>query len=128
MTQEQFKTQYEYMSRNMIALSERARREGLLALEETLDKGAISKRDPLQVGLQLVIDGTDAEIVTRVFDNILEADCQAYGYERILLKGIKTGVLSIQCGDNPRILKLLLDSVCPMEARPNFFSEREDDR
>jgi flagellar motor component MotA len=109
----------------MINFSEASRREGLLSLEEHLDRSLIKERDPLMVGLQLVIDGTDAEVITRIFDNYLEADCPSYGYERIILKGIKTGVLSIQEGTNTRVLKILLDSVCPIDVRPNMFLEEE---
>lgn len=49
----------------IVQLAEKARREGLLALEE--DAGQID--DPfLQKGMQLVIDGTDPELVRQVLE------------------------------------------------------------
>lgn len=55
------------MIRILVRFAEKARREGLLALEE--DLGAVDN-DFLKKGMQLVIDGTDAELVR----NILETE------------------------------------------------------
>ncbi len=51
----------------LVSFSEKARREGLLALEDDLDE---LKDDFLQKGIQLVVDGTDPELVR----SILETD------------------------------------------------------
>jgi chemotaxis protein MotA len=49
-------------------LSEKARREGLLALEEVVEE----VQDPfLKNGLKLVVDGTDAEIIRSLMENEL---------------------------------------------------------
>ena len=54
---------------NLVQFSERARREGLLSLEDDL----ASLDEPfLKKGIQLVVDGTDPELVR----NILETDMQ----------------------------------------------------
>jgi len=127
MTQEQFALTYETVYLTIQQLAEAARREGLLSLEAFLDKKRILERDPLHVGLQLVIDGTDGEIVRTVYDNLMEADCPSYGYERIILKVIKTGVLSIQAGDNPRIIGVLMDSVCPRDMRPKILTTPKEE-
>lgn len=55
------------MIRILVRFAEKARREGLLALEE--DLGSVDN-DFLKKGMQLVIDGTDAELVR----NILETE------------------------------------------------------
>ena len=51
---------------NMQALSEKARREGILALEDGLD----DLEDPfLEMGLRLVVDGTDDNIIRAIMEN-----------------------------------------------------------
>src|SRR5574344_2297028 len=51
---------------NMVALAEKARREGILALEEGLD----DLDDPfLKEGLRLVVDGTDGQIIRSIMEN-----------------------------------------------------------
>ncbi|AEF84615.1 chemotaxis protein PomA [Treponema primitia ZAS-2] len=49
----------------LMAMSEKARREGLLALEEMLDD---IESDFIKKGLRLVVDGTDAEIVRTLME------------------------------------------------------------
>ncbi len=51
---------------NMQALSEKARREGILALEDGLD----DLEDPfMKMGLRLVVDGTDGNIIRTIMEN-----------------------------------------------------------
>lgn len=51
---------------NMVALSEKARREGILALEEGLD----DLDDPfLKNGLRMVVDGTDGNIIRSIMES-----------------------------------------------------------
>lgn len=57
-------------ARQLVELAQKARREGLLALEED----AKSMDDPfLQKGLQLVVDGTEPEVVKRVLESEIAA-------------------------------------------------------
>lgn len=50
---------------NMVALSEKARREGILALEEGLD----DLDDPfMKQGLRLVVDGTDGAVIRNIME------------------------------------------------------------
>src|SRR5574344_1528887 len=51
---------------NMVSLSEKARREGILALEEGLD----DLDDPfMRSGLRLVVDGTDGQVIRTIMEN-----------------------------------------------------------
>lgn len=51
---------------NMVALSEKARREGILALEEGLD----DLEDVfLKSGLRMVVDGTDGNVIRSILEN-----------------------------------------------------------
>ncbi|MCQ2612927.1 MAG: motility protein A [Treponemataceae bacterium] len=53
---------------NMVALSEKARREGILALEEGLE----DLDDPfMKTGLRLVVDGTDGNVIRAILENEL---------------------------------------------------------
>jgi len=54
--------------RQLLAMSEKARREGLLALEEELEG---LDDDFLKKGLRLVVDGTDAAIIRELLENEL---------------------------------------------------------
>src|SRR5574344_783327 len=64
---------------NMVALAEKARREGRLALEEGLD----DLDDPfLKEGLRLVVDGTDGQIIRSIMENEM-GQIEARHMERI---------------------------------------------
>ena len=52
----------------LMAMSEKARREGLLALEEELED---LEDEFMKKGLRLVVDGTDAEIIRNLMENEL---------------------------------------------------------
>ncbi|MCR5606975.1 MAG: motility protein A [Treponema sp.] len=64
-----FKT-FDYGEKNlvqqMVALSEKARREGILALEEGLDE---LESPFMKSGLRLVVDGTDGEVIRKIMEN-----------------------------------------------------------
>ena len=47
----------------LVAFSEKARREGLLALEDDLDEG---EDEFMRKGIQLVVDGTDPDIIKNI--------------------------------------------------------------
>jgi chemotaxis protein MotA len=53
----------------LVSFSEKARREGLLALEDDLDE---LDDDFLRKGIQLVVDGTDPEMVKRIMETEIE--------------------------------------------------------
>ncbi|NLK45727.1 MAG: motility protein A [Treponema sp.] len=51
---------------NMVSLSEKARREGILALEEGLED---LDDEFMKVGLRLVVDGTDGNVIRGILEN-----------------------------------------------------------
>jgi chemotaxis protein MotA len=53
---------------NMVNLSEKSRREGILALEEGLED---LDDDFLKTGLRLVVDGTDSTVIRNILENEL---------------------------------------------------------
>lgn len=63
------KYNYEEVIIDIISFSEKARREGLLALEDTLEEVA----DPfMRKGLQLIVDGTDPSLVRAILEIEIE--------------------------------------------------------
>ncbi|MBN1524460.1 MAG: motility protein A [Spirochaetales bacterium] len=60
----------------LVAFSEKARRDGLLALEDDLDE---VEDEFLRKGIQLVVDGTDPEIIKNVLFNELEKIQERHG-------------------------------------------------
>lgn len=111
----EFSVRFEHVFNLLLNAAEKSRSFGLLALEEEIETMEFKKgRDPLRVGLQLVIDGTDSEIILQILTRIMEADVSKENYYlRILYQTIIDGVLGIQQGLNPRLLKLQLKANCP---------------
>lgn len=107
----------ESLRESLVALAEKARSSGLLSLEDDLE----SVEDPyFRMGLQLVVDGTDPEIVKSVLYTELDSQKKKKQMEIketvlrlekelaatvVKKKKIIEGVLSIQSGDNPRIVE-----------------------
>ena len=108
MNRTEFVDRYVTMLENILNCAEKARREGLLALEEGLDQEKADKREIFEYGLGFVIDGTDSVLIEKILSNIIaqEKDEQL----RILKTIQKEAVLGIQEGLNPRILIHLLTS------------------
>jgi chemotaxis protein MotA len=177
----------------LVQFSEKSRREGLLALEDDLD----ALEEPfLKKGLQLVVDGTDPELVRVILETDIDEMAERHGMnkkifddfaglapsfgmigtlmglvmllanlsdksmvgpylsvalittlygailaylvltpiatnldsltsEEILFKSVAVmGVLSIQAGDNPRILKEKLVSFLPPIMRADLVDEK----
>ena len=84
-------------------MSSIARKEGLLALEEIAEKVA---NLPLMVriGINLVVDGTDPDIVQEILSNLVESEQLSSKEQHKEAAVIKTGIEAIQKGENPRIL------------------------
>jgi chemotaxis protein MotA len=79
-------------------LGEKAKKKGMLSLED--DLGAI-KDDFLKIGIQLIIDKTDATVVSDILDSDIYYN-ESNG--RALLRKIiiREGLLRIQAGDTSR--------------------------
>ena len=108
MKPEEFAQEYKAIVERALFMNDKARREGLLALEELIDEEKLLQRDVFELGIRLVTDGTDASFVGRILSNIINLEQDA---DIKTLKTIqKEAALSIQAGDNPRIMALLLNS------------------
>jgi chemotaxis protein MotA len=56
----------EAIIKTLVSLSEKARREGILALEEGIDEVG---DDFMKVGIRLVVDGTDGAVIRTIMEN-----------------------------------------------------------
>jgi len=84
------------------SLTGKAQREGLLALEEDRDLALFDREDVLECGLPLVIDGEEPERIGQLLDLLIEREHDPW--KKRLARAKKEAVLSLQAGDNPRIL------------------------
>jgi len=109
-----------------MSTSEAARREGLLALEESIDKDKAANRDIFDYGMLFVVDGVDYSFIDKILSNIIK---QEKDENELLLKTIqKEAVLTIQKGENPRILISILNSYTNIPLNdPVFKKKLEDD-
>jgi len=108
MNRDEFLKQYNDITSRALAFSEKARRGGLLEVEDDIDMEKADNRDIFEYGMRFVVDGTDTDLIRGILSNIIaqEKDENAH-----ILKTIQQEVvLSIQAGDNPRILLYKLNS------------------
>ena len=110
MNRTEFVEEYHNIVKKALQCSNKARREGLLSLEDTLlDQEKADARDIFEYGMRFVVDGTDAEIIDEILSNIIH---QENDEQMRILKNIqKKAVLGMQCGLNPRILYAILNSL-----------------
>jgi flagellar motor component MotA len=120
-TGDDFKNEIAVLFNTLIDLSQQSRRDGLLALEEHIDINLRNQFEILNLGLSLVIDGTDSEMISEILDNIINQ----YKYEetKIIGRFKKRGILGIQEGTNPRALQIILLSMINANELGLRFSE-----
>jgi flagellar motor component MotA len=88
--------------KRVVTLSDKARREGILALESERDLALFAKRDILEYALPLIIDGEEPEYIRFLLDNMIESELDPW--KRKLMRAKKTAALSLQNGEPPRIM------------------------
>jgi flagellar motor component MotA len=108
MNRSEFVEQYNKFFERAISSAEKARREGLLALEDDLDHGEVNQRDIFQYGMSFVVDGVDPFFIDKILSNIIEQEKDEQ--MQVLKKIQKEAVLMIQQGANPRLLAAVLNS------------------
>jgi flagellar motor component MotA len=108
MTKDEFIKQYTVFAPHAVRMAIKARKEGLLALENCLNDEKVNNRDIFEYGLRFVIDGIDAEWINELLSNIIDQEKDEYTR---LFKLIQKGaVLRIQEGSNARIMAHFLNS------------------
>ena len=122
MDYKEFALQFKEVWELAMAWSKKARREGLLALEDELDEEKAGIRDIVHFGLRFVVDGTDYEVIDKILTNLVNLETDEY------VKTLKTiqkeAVLGIQSDMNPRVLAHLLNSYVDNEIAGVFEEEK----
>ena len=108
MNNEEFVKEYRETVSRILLMSDKARREGLIAVDSMIDENKYNQRDILEFGLRLTMDGTDGGIIDQILTNIINLETD--DNKKLLQTIKKEAVLKIQEGWNPRLLKLLLNS------------------
>ena len=104
--------------------SEKARREGLLALEESMDEVKAEHRDIFEYGMRFAVDGTDSSVIDRILSNIVR---QEKDERQLLLKTIqKEALLAVQMGMHPQMLAVLLNSHTNLSLKDPAFKNLLD--
>lgn len=111
--------------KRMVELSNLARLEGLLALEEAVkDIPLESREEELRQLIVLLVDGTEPAIIEGIglsrYYAHLYTDYEALRYFIYL-----EGALSIQAGDSPRVLEEKLKVMLPKDMYVRFSLEQE---
>jgi flagellar motor component MotA len=115
MTRDEFIKKYNDIVRRALAFSNKARREGLLALEEEVDQEKSDNRDIFEYGMRFVIDGINNKILEKILSNLImqEKDENMHRLKTIQ----KEAVLLVQAGENIRLLYALLNSYTDITIR-----------
>ncbi|MDR0998066.1 MAG: hypothetical protein LBL70_03285 [Treponema sp.] len=121
MNRDEFVEKYFNTAEKALRCSKKARREGLLALEDEIDEEKVNERDILEYGLRFVVDGYDPEIVDQILSNIVN---QEKDEQLRTLKNIqREAVLKIQEGINPNLLYALLNSFTDISLSEDRLNE-----
>jgi flagellar motor component MotA len=124
MNTEEFAKEFTKIFDRAVSMSDKARREGLLAIEDCIDWNKVKQRDVLELGLRLVIDGTDFAFVDKVLSNLINLEEDPN--KRLLGIVKKEAVLRIQDGSHPRMLMLLICSYVSVELEDAVRAKYDD--
>jgi len=118
MTRKEFVEKYAKIVDLAAGLNEKARREGILSLEDRLeDIPADGDRDIFKYGIVFVIDGFDTGLIDKLLTNLVN---QEKDEEKRLLKTLqKEAVLMIQQGYNTNLMFAMLNSYTDISLAEN---------
>jgi flagellar motor component MotA len=122
MNHAEFNENYYQIVERALFFHDKARREGLLSLEDVIDSKKADERDIFEYGLRFVFDGTDAAVIDIILSNIVNQDQDE---QSRLLKTIqKEAVLSIQAGTNGRMMFAVLNSLTGLSLNEDKMKAR----
>jgi flagellar motor component MotA len=122
MNHAEFNENYYQIVERALRFQDKARREGLLSLEDVIDSKKADERDIFEYGLRFVVDGIDAAVIDIILSYIVNLDQDE---QSRLLKTIqKEAVLSIQAGTNGRIMFAVLNSFTSLSLNEDKMKAR----
>jgi len=109
MNRDEFVKQYNSIASRALAFSEKARSEGLLSVEDEIDREKADNRDIFEYGMSFVVDGVESTVIRDILSNIV---AQEKDENARLLKTIQqNAVLNVYAGTHPIITLSLLNSL-----------------
>jgi Leucine-rich repeat (LRR) protein len=111
-----FEALFYLIFQDILRFSEKAHREGLLALEEELENIGDGL---LRRGLRLVVDGTDDYIIRNILSSSIERETNQN--QKRLKTFILEGILAIQAGETAPSIMIYLNSL--MDIKENLFDQ-----
>ena len=124
MTRDEFIGNYKDFTAHAISMASKSRREGLLALENLIDREKFKARDVFEFGIRFAVDGFDPEIINKMLTNLVEQENDEYARKFKTLQ--REAVLLIQGGINPRLLCVILNTFTDLpltDAMLDFFTD-----
>jgi len=120
MTYEEFLAEYHDVSARALQFLEKGRRDGILAMEDIINREKVNQRDILEYGIQFVVDGTDNKFIDKILSNIIAQEDDKYTRQLMLIK--KEAVLMINEDYNPEHIAHALNSLTdiPLSNDPIF--------
>jgi Leucine-rich repeat (LRR) protein len=118
---EDFIVSYKRIIAQSYFMSNKAWREGLLALEDELDQ--LDEGDFIKNGIRLVVDGTGNEEIKLIMTNLIENEKDHY--KKILKRMAIVAILAIQSGENT--IKIVLTLHAMANIRDNAVTAAIDD-
>ena len=104
---------YYKLTKTVLRLNEKAKREGLLSLEDEFE---FLGYDLFSKGIRLAMDGTDASIIRDILK--LSTICENDYYKKKLMEIATEGVLGIQSGEDTPLVIMKLGSMVKIENNP----------
>lgn len=98
----------------MVKLAEISRKEGILALDDEISEIELANEKCTSLAkslLSLVVDGNDGDVIAEIARYRI-ATTAADDNTKVTMMIIANGTLSIQRGENPRIIGTKLSSMC----------------
>jgi len=109
---------------------ERARKEGLTWTSIYCRKDGIEQRDPFHLGICLVCDGYDYNLIASILNNIIDQykrdtpPDNFSPYTELFLKMKRIAIMNLQWGTNPSVLHLIFDSMIPLDLQNDKFKAK----
>jgi len=124
MKREKFEQKYNQLMDWAAAMNTKARREGLLSLEDELDN---IDDEFLKRGMRLVVDGVASEFIEKILSNLTAQEKDEYS--RIIKTMQKEAVLMMQDGIETLLMLNVLNSYTdiPFDAEKILYGADEED-
>jgi flagellar motor component MotA len=113
LSEKDFIEKFKFYAKLFMDCIELVRREGILSLESKIESLNMNQRDPIRVGLQAAIDGTEPEEIRELLENMMWVNCPECKFCKIIWKMIISSIVDMQNGIHPLWLERKIMSYFP---------------